>query len=82
MVFNVTEKKIRQRRLDVSRHEYPYGYAAHGTPEDPKYYKEVMNVKVGDPEAQLLLDDQIKDGPTTYDKAGYWPGDEYEPQCS
>lgn len=86
MVFNVTEKKIRQRRLDVSRHEYPYGFAANGTPEAPKYYKLVWNasmgmyVKVGDPRAQLLLDDQIADEPTTYDEAGYWPGDEYTPQ--
>ena len=88
MVFNVTKEKICQRRLDVSRHEYPYGFAAPGTPEDPKYFKEVWNeslgmyVKVGDPEAQLLLDDQIEDGPTTYDRAGYWPGDAYTPQCS
>ncbi len=40
-----------------------------------------MNVKVGDPEAQLLLNDQIEDGPTTYDEAGYWPGEDYNPQC-
>lgn len=88
MVFNVTKRKIRQRRLDVSRHEYPYGFASGVTPEDPKYYKLEwneslgMNVKVGDPHAQLLLDDQIEDGPTTYDKDGYWPGDEYTPKCS
>jgi ribonuclease Z len=87
MVFNVTQNKIRQRRLDVSRHEYPYGLSLPGTPESPKYFKLVWNeslgkyVKAGDPEAQLLLEDQIKDGPTTYDKAGYWPGEEYEPQC-
>ena len=87
MVFNVSSDKIKQRRLDVSQHEYPYGYAAPGTPEAPKYFKEVWNpalggfVKVGDPEAQLLLDDQIEDGPTTYDADGYWPGEEYRPQC-
>jgi ribonuclease Z len=87
MVFNITEDKITQRRLDVSSHEYPYGYSLGGTPESPKYYKLKFNensgmyVKVGDPEAQILLDDQIDDGPATYDSAGYWPGDEYSPQC-
>lgn len=87
MVFNVTRDNIRQRRLDVSRHEYPYGYTPPNTPEDPKYYKEVWDptlgatVKVGDPEAQLLLGDQIEDGPATYEKGGYWPGDEYSPHC-
>lgn len=87
MVFNVTKDSIRQRRLDVSRHEYPYGLVAAGTPEDPKYFKLVwneslgMDVKVGDPEAQLLLDDQIEDGPNTYDRGGYWPGEDYVPQC-
>jgi ribonuclease Z len=88
MVFNVTKEKICQRRLDVSRHAFPYGYTAPGTPEDPKYFKKVwdpelgMEVIVGDPEAQLLLDDQIEDGPTTYDQGGYWPGENYSPQCS
>jgi ribonuclease Z len=82
MVFNVTKENICQRRLDVSRHEYPYGFATPGTPEDPKYFKKVMNVLVGDPEAQLLLEDQIADGPTTYDEGGYWPGEDYSPQCS
>jgi ribonuclease Z len=82
MVFNVTKENICQRRLDVSRHEYPYGFATPGTPEDPKYYKKVMDVVMGDPQAQLLLDDQIADGPTTYDTGGYWPGEDYSPQCS
>ena len=87
MVFNVTKEKICQRRLDVSRHEYPYGFSTGGTPEDPKYFKWVFNptlgqeVKVGDPKAQLLLDDQIEDGPSTYDTGGYWPGNDYSPQC-
>jgi ribonuclease Z len=85
MVFNVTKEKIRQRRLDVSRHEYPYGFAPDDTPEDPKYNKLVwneqlgMNVVVGDPEAQLLLDDQIDDGPDTYATDGYGPGENYQP---
>ena len=88
MVFNVTKKKIRQRRLDVSRHEYPYGFAAAGSPEDPKYYELECNEsaeicrKVGDPEAQLLLDEQIEYGPTTYDRYGYLPGEDFSPQCS
>ena len=87
MVFNVTKDKIRQRRLDVSRHEYPYGYLLPGTPEPPKYFKLIWNnnlgkfIPMGDPEAQLLLDEQIEDGPTTYDVAGYWPGEQYNPQC-
>jgi ribonuclease Z len=87
MVFNVTEDEIRQRRLDVSRHEYPYGYLLPGTPEAPKYFKLVWiealqrYVPLGDPEAQLLLDDQIEDGPATYEEAGYWPGEDYSPQC-
>ena len=87
MVFNVSKDKITQRRLDVSKHEYPYGFATGGTSEDPKYNKLVWNeelgkdIAIGDPEAQLLLDDQIENGPATYDRAGYWPGEEYSPQC-
>ncbi len=86
MVFNVTKDKIKQRRLDVSRHEYPYGFTTAGTPEDPKYHKQVTDqngnpVIVGDPEAQLLLENQIDDGPETYDAGGYWPGKDYSPQC-
>jgi ribonuclease Z len=86
MVFNVTKDKIRQRRLDVSRHEYPYGFTLAATPEAPKYYKHIVDqngnpIVAGDPEAQLLLDDQIDDGPDTYDSGGYWPGANYSPQC-
>jgi ribonuclease Z len=80
MVFNVTKDGIRQRRLDVSKHEFPYGFTLGGTPEDPKYYKLVWNeslgmyVKVGDPEAQLDTEDGIPPGCDTYTKDGYWPG--------
>ncbi|OGO33565.1 MAG: hypothetical protein A2W35_14745 [Chloroflexi bacterium RBG_16_57_11] len=86
MVFNVTKDVIKQRRLDISRHEYPYGFTLADTPEDPKYNKQVLDpygnpIAVGDPEAQLLLEDQIDDGPDTYDSAGYWPGEDYSPQC-
>ena len=85
MVFNVTKDKIKQRRLDVSRHDYPYGFAPDDTPEDPKYGKLIWNkqsgtyVFVGDPEAQLLLDDQIDDGPDTFATDGYGPGENYAP---
>jgi ribonuclease Z len=80
MVFNVTKDRIRQRRLDVSRHEYPYGFAPAGTPEAPKYYKLIWSeqlgafVKVGDPEAQLDMEDGIPPGSDTYTADGYWPG--------
>ncbi|HEY9122286.1 MAG TPA: twin-arginine translocation signal domain-containing protein [Brevefilum sp.] len=87
MVFNITQDEIRQRRLDVSKHEFPYGYLTPGTPEPPKYFKLVWSdqlqrfIPMGDPEAQLLLDDQIDDGPETYEEGGYWPGEDYSPQC-
>jgi ribonuclease Z len=83
MVFNVTKDQIIQRRLDVSRHEFPWGHATRGIPEEPKYHRHAVDkdgnpIVVGDPKAQLLLDDQIADGPDTYDRAGYWPGSNVE----
>jgi len=84
MVFNVTKDVIKQRRLDVSRHEYPYGFTVADTPEDPKYNKQVLDpygnpIAVGDPEAQLLLDEQIEDGDDSYSTDGYGPGKNYAP---
>lgn len=86
MVFNVTRDEIKQRRLDVSRHEYPYGYMTGGTPESPKYFKLVWSeklghfIKVGDPEAQIDTEDGIPPGPDTYTADGYWPGPQWEGQ--
>jgi hypothetical protein len=83
-VFNVTKKAITQRRMDVS-HEFlcqvqppkPYD-----NPSITKYFDKDGNpIVVGDPEAQLLLDDAILPGCETYTKDGYWPGS-YGEGCS
>ena len=77
MVFRVTKDEIKQLRMPVSRHEYPYGGGPIPKPyETPKYHKQAVDgngnpVLIGDPEAQLLLDDAILPGPDTYDRNGY-----------
>ena len=79
MVLNVTGDTITQLRMDVSRHAYPVIGAPNPPPyTTPKYHKVVDSpigpVLVGDPEAQLLLDDAILPGSDTYSEDGYWPG--------
>jgi hypothetical protein len=85
MVFNVTKHKITQRRLDVSRHDFPYGGMVQGTFDDPKYHKHVIvngdEKVVGDPEAQLDTTDGILPADNTYTKDGYWPGTNFYPEC-
>jgi ribonuclease Z len=83
MVFNVTDNQIRQRRLDVSAHAFPFAdvvYSQNTT--RPKYWMldENGNV-VGDPNAQIDNDDWIQPGCDTYDEDGYWPG-WYGEDCS
>ena len=81
MVFNVTQDTITQRRLDVSRHEYPYGIPVRGSFDDPKYNKpdpDDPTKVIGDPEKQLDKTGAIEPGPATYDMGGYWPGT-YDP---
>ena len=85
MVFNVTKDAITQRRMDVSRHAYPMMGAPNPPPYTlPKYHKIVDGptgpMPVGDPEAQLLLDDAIPPGCDTYTEDGYWPGS-YDESC-
>ena len=76
-VLNVTADSITQRRLDVARHAFPWGGEPTPTPLTvPKYHKETVNaegetVLVGDPEAQLLLEDAILPGADTYRADGY-----------
>ncbi|MCU0487661.1 MAG: twin-arginine translocation signal domain-containing protein [Anaerolineales bacterium] len=81
MIFNVTEETITQRRLDVSRHEYPGGYdpSRGKTLDEPKYHQHALDpagnpIVIGDPEAQIDTRDGIPPGDSTYTRDGYGPG--------
>jgi hypothetical protein len=47
---------------------------------NPLFYPNGDPIWVGDPEAQLLLDEQIEDGANTYATDGYGPGENYYPE--
>ena len=77
VVLRITKETITQLRMPVSRHEYPYGGGPIPQPyETAKYYKQAIDedgnpILVGDPEAQILLDDAILPGDDTYNENGY-----------
>ncbi len=79
-VVKVTGDKVLQYRMPISSHEYPYGGGPIPQPYDiPKYNMQAVDedgnpefdakgnpILIGDPEAQLLLDDAILAGDNTY----------------
>lgn len=85
MVVKVTKDEITQYKMRVSRHEYPYGGGPIPQPYDvPKYHTQAVDqdgnplfdvagnpILIGDPVAQLLLDDAILPGDDTYREDGY-----------